>query len=146
MRGTVLDDSELLMSEVYSEGTVSQVIRPAAIVPEEAARAILVELAMRDVRNNGLWQSKPNLWSRWDRSWNGPSNNSGAELIGSIEVAYGTPSRYEITVYRVTVTKFGADHSWTVESLTNEALSFGGLTLKDCPRANLAPAPPILNF
>jgi hypothetical protein len=136
-----LDDADLLMSEAYSEGTVTEIIRPAAIVPEEAARSILVELAMLDVRNGGAWQSKPNLWSRWDRSWNGPENLTGAELIGSIEVAYGTPSRYEITIYRVTVTRFGVEHGWTVHSLTDAALEFGGLTLDACPRATLS-APP----
>jgi hypothetical protein len=142
----VLDDADLLMSEAYSEGTVTEVIRPAAIVPEDAARAILVELAMRDVRNGGLWQSKPNLWSRWDRTWNGSTNTTGAELIGSIEVAYGTPSRYEITIYRVTITKLGAEHGWTVESLCDEALALGGLDLASCPRANLRPAPPVVRF
>lgn len=142
----MLDDADLLMSEAYSEGTVTEVIRPAAIVPEDAARAILVELAMLDVRNGGLWQSKPNLWSRWDRTWNGSSNTTGAELIGSIEVAYGTPSRYEITIYRVTITRLGAEHGWTVESLCDEALALGGLDLAACPRANLRPAPPVVRF
>jgi len=27
-------------------------------------------------------------------------------LIGTIEIAYSTPSRYDITIYRVTVTRF----------------------------------------
>lgn len=143
---TVLDDADLLLSEAYSEGTVTEIIRPAAIVPEEAARSILVELAMRDVRNGGMWQSKPSLWSRWDRTWNGASNVTGAELIGSIEVAYGTPSRYEITIYRVTVTKLGAENGWTVTTLCDEALALGGLTLAACPRANLRPAPPVVRI
>lgn len=136
-----MDSSELLMNEAYDAGVVSEVIRPAAVVPEEAARAILVELALRDVQNGGLWQSEPSLWSRYDRPWHGPSNLTGAELIGTIQVAYGTPTKYEITVYRVTVTRFGTENGWTVASLTDEALGFGDLTLHDCPRATLA-APP----
>ncbi|WP_432535959.1 hypothetical protein [Kineococcus arenarius] len=124
------------------QGELSEVIRPAAIVPEEAARAVLVELALRDVQNGGVWQSGPSLWSRFDRPWNGAENVAGAELIGRIHVAYGTPTRYEITVYRVTVTRFGADLGWSVESLCDEALSHGGLRLRDCPRATLAAAPP----
>ncbi|GAB3233865.1 hypothetical protein GCM10027586_15190 [Kineococcus gypseus] len=124
------------------QGEVSEVIRPAAIVPEEAARAVLVELALRDVQNGGVWQTGPSLWSRFDRPWNGPENVAGAELIGRIHVAYGTPTRYEITIYRVTVTRFGRDLGWTVESLCDEALGHGGLRLRDCPRASLAAAPP----
>ena len=45
---------ELLMAEAYDEGVVSEVIRPAAIIPEESARTVLVELAIRDVQNNGV--------------------------------------------------------------------------------------------
>ena len=136
-----MDHRELLMTEAYDEGVVSEVIRPAAIIPEESARAVLVELALRDVQNGGVWQSEPSLWSRYDRSWEGYGSPGGAELIGTIQVAYGTPTKYEITIYRVTVTRFGIDQGWTVNTLTDTALAFGGLTLADCPRATLN-APP----
>ena len=59
-------------------GEVSEVIRPAAIVPEDAARAVLVELALRDVQNGGVWVTSPSLWSRYDPPWNGPQNYAGA--------------------------------------------------------------------
>jgi hypothetical protein len=117
-----------------------EVIRPAAIVPEEAAREVLVELARRDLSNGGEWQSEPQLWSRYD----GPMSEDGThvpELIGTIHVTYGTPTKYEITIYRVTVTAVGVNEGWTVASLTDEALSFGGLTLAQCPRATMS-APP----
>ena len=141
-----MNDFERLMAEAYDEGVVTEVIRPAAIVPEESARAVLVELALRDVQNGGLWQSEPNLWSRYDRPWHGSNNPSGAELIGTIQVAYGTPTKYEITIYRVTVTRLGTESGWTVESLTDEALGYGGLTLANCPRATLAAPPKPFRF
>ena len=50
-----------------------EVIRPAAIVPEHAARRVLVELARRDLTNGGEWQSEPQLWSRFD----GPLTGDG---------------------------------------------------------------------
>lgn len=117
-----------------------EVIRPAAIVPEEAARQVLVELARRDLSNGGEWQSEPQLWSLYD----GPIDESGTrtpELMGTIHVTYGTPTKYEITVYRVTVTAAGVDEGWTVASLTDEALGFGGLTLAQCPRATVHTPP-----
>ena len=141
-----MEDPELLMAEAYDEGFVSEVIRPAAIVPESAARAVLVELAVRDVQNGGLWQSEPTLWSRYDRPWAGPGSPGDAQLIGTIQVAYGTPTRYEITIYRVTVTRFGDQHEWTVHSLTDAALEFGGLTLDECPRATLSAPPRLFKF
>src|ERR1700709_2644869 len=90
--------------------------RPA-VVPGAAARLVLVELARQDVQNGGVWQSEPTVWSRYDRPWHGADNPAGAELVGSLQVAYGTPTKYEITIYRVTVTRFGLDNGWSVESL-----------------------------
>jgi hypothetical protein len=58
-----------------------------------------------------------------------------------IQMAYGTPTRYEITIYRVTLTPVGTSAGWTVTSLCDEALGFGGLDVATCPRADL-PAPP----
>ena len=104
-----MHNPELLMAEAYDEGVVSEVIRPAAIIPEESARAVLVELAIRDVQNNGHWQSEPTLWSRYDRPWEAYGARGSSELIGTIQVAYGSPTRYDITIYRATVTKFGTD-------------------------------------
>lgn len=141
-----MDNSELLMAEAYDEGVVSEVIRPAAIVPEEAARAILVELALRDVQNGGVWQSEPQLWSLYDRPWHGYDNPAGAELVGTVQVAYGTPTKYEITIYRVTVTRFGTLAGFTVNSLTDAALQFGELTLAECPRATLTAPPKPFNY
>lgn len=137
-----LDALELLAEQAYDEGAVTEVIRPAAIMPEAAARAVLGELALRDVRAGGRWLSNPTAWRRYDRPWNGPDGAVGsARLVGSIQVAYGTPTRYEITIFRATVTTLGADRNWTVTRLCDEALSFGGLSLATCPRADLRPPP-----
>lgn len=125
----------------HRPGSVTEVIRPAAIVPEDAARAVLLELARRDVQNGGLWESEPTTWSRWDRPWQPTGEVGPAQLLGSLHVAYGTPTKYEITIYRITVSAAGLDAGWTVESLCDEALGYGGLTLAVCPRAKLA-APP----
>jgi hypothetical protein len=130
---------EMLVSEALGdEGAITEVIRPSAIVPEEASRMILMELALRDVRDGGHWLTEPSVWRRFDRP---QGQAADPNLVGSIQVAYGTPTRYEITLYRVTVTSLGAETGWTVQSLCDEALELGGLTLAECPRASLA-APP----
>jgi hypothetical protein len=139
-------DSEIFMTEVYDEGVVTEVIRPAAIVPEEAARDVLVELALRDVQHGGLWLADPSRWSLYDAPWSGPGQPGGAQLVGSIQVAYGTPTRYEITIYRATVTRRGTELGWTVARLCDEALGFGGLSLATCPRASLAAPPKPFHF
>lgn len=128
--------------DVYDDGVVTEVIRPAAIVYEEMARLVVGELALRDVCAGGLWHATPTLWQRYERSANpGEVTPPEAALIGTIQVAYGTPTRYDITIYRATITKLGTTAGWTVEALCDEALSFGGLDLATCPRASLVPPP-----
>ena len=132
---------EELAAAAYEDDAITEVIRPAAVLPESAARVVLVELALRDVRNDGQWRSSPTMWRRYDRPWDEGDDPGSSELIGSLQVTYGTPQKYAITVYRATITPFGAQHGWTVEHLCDEALGFGGFTLADCPRADLTPPP-----
>ena len=137
-----MDDLERLASEAQDEGVVSEVIRPAAILPEQATREVLMQLALNDVRVDGLWQADPAVWRRYDRSWDGEDGGPGsAVLLGTIQVAYGVPTRYEITIFRVNVSEAGDRAGLSVTSLCDEALGYGGLTLATCPRASLA-APP----
>ncbi len=136
-----MDPFEELAAAVYEDVAVTEVIRPSAVLPETAARTVLVELAVRDVRADGHWWSSPVLWQRWDRPWASTDHAGGSELVGSLQVAYGTPTRYAITIFRATVTQVGAAQGWTVERLCDEAFGFGGFTLADCPRADLAPPP-----
>ncbi len=137
-----MDPFEELAAQAYHDEAITEVIRPAAVLPETAARQVLVELALRDVNGGGTWWSSPTLWQRYDRPFNGPAGSPGdAALLGSLQVTYGTPTRYAITIYRATITPFGSAQGWTVEALCDEALAFGGYTLADCPRADLKPPP-----
>ena len=141
-----MDGLELLWTEAYDEGVVTEVIRPAAIIPEESARRVMMELAVNDVRIGGSWWAEPAIWRRYDGPWTDPSSEHGSALLGTIQVAYGVPTRYEITIFRATITKPGTQRGFTVESLCNEALSYGDLSLETCPRADLRPPPPPFRF
>jgi hypothetical protein len=142
-----VNDLEVLLTEAYDDGVVTEVIRPAAVLPEDAARRVLMELALHDVRIGGTWWSEPATWRRYDQSWNGTDGGTGsAELLGTIQIAYGVPTRYEITIFRATITKIGTQNGLTVTDLCNEALEYGGLTLETCPRADLNPPPQPFRF
>jgi hypothetical protein len=125
---------------------ITEVIRPAAIVPEEAARAILSGMAESSVHTGGRWLAEPSRWVRFDHPWAAPEVPAGATRLGTIKVAYGTPTKYEITIYQVTITVAGHDAGYTVQSLSDEALQFGNLTLAQCPRAALAAPPKPFRF
>jgi hypothetical protein len=141
-RSVLMDLLDQLVAEAQDEGVVTEVIRPAAVIPEEAARSVLMQLALRDVRIGGVWDVEPNVWRRFDVPWDsGTGGRGAAELLGTIQIAYGVPTRYEITLFRATITRVGTDNGWTVEALCDEALMLGGLTLASCPRADLAPPP-----
>lgn len=132
---------EELAAAAYGDVAVTEVIRPAAVLPESAARSVLAELAARDVLSDGVWWSSPVLWQRWNKPWRGDPDAGDSELIGSLQITYGTPTKYAITIYRATITQYGASQGWTVEMLCDEALGYGGYALADTPRADLAPSP-----
>jgi hypothetical protein len=120
---------------------VTAVIRPSAVLAEALATKILKELESQDVSKGGVWSASAGLWQRYDHAWDGPGGTHGtAQLVGTIGAVYGTPSKYDITIYRVTVTDQGVKKGWSVESLCNDALKHVDLTLATCPRTSLAAA------
>lgn len=128
------------MTHVSADQTA--VIRPAAVLREQEAAKVLAQLEQMDVSLGGVWNVVPGLWQRYDKPWDGVGGMAGtAQLVGTIGSAHGSPTRYEITLYRVTITAHGLDCGWTVESLCDDALGHAGLSLSSCPRAALSQPP-----
>jgi hypothetical protein len=120
----------------------TRVIRPAAVLRAQEVKRVLDALTELDVATGGVWNVNPGMWQRYDKPWDGEGGMIGtSKLVGTIGSAYGTPTRYEITLYRVTVTNHGTANGWTVESLCDEALGYAGLTLASCARAELRDPP-----
>ena len=119
-----------------------RIIRPAAVLDEQAAAGVLLELDRLDVAAGGMWSASSSLWQRYDRPWDGAGQTRGsAQLMGSVAVMYDAPNRHQITIYKVTVTDAGRTGGWTVESICDDALGWVGLSLATCPRAELAQPP-----
>jgi hypothetical protein len=124
-------------------GDTTTVIRPSAVLSSRLAADVVRELESRDVSRGGVWSASPGLWQRYDRPWDGPSGTHGSSrLVGTIGAVYGSPSRYDITIYRVTVTAHGASVGWSVDSLCDDALQYADLTLATCPRVSLTSTAP----
>jgi hypothetical protein len=116
-----------------------RVIRPAAVVPQRAARLIMSWLSARDVTRGGCWAHDVTYIKRFSGPFDGPSGMRGsAQLLGSIHIVWES---YDATIYRVSVTEDGAARGVTVDALCDEVLAVAGLTLASCPRADLLPAP-----
>lgn len=115
------------------------VIRPAAQLPERAARQILAWLAEHDVTRGGCWTHDVSTFQRYSGPFDGPAGLRGsAQLWGTLNIVW---EGYSVTIFRVRVTEAGAAAGCTVDSLCDEVLGVVGLTLASCPRASLAPAP-----
>jgi hypothetical protein len=120
----------------------TEVLRPAAVLRDGEVRLVVNALSSLDVAHGGVWNINPGLWQRYDKPWDGPGGLTGtSKLVGTIASAYGAPTRYDITVYRVTVTAHGGDLGWSVDALCNDALGYAGLTLDSCTRAELKDPP-----
>jgi hypothetical protein len=120
-----------------------QIIRPSAIVPEDAAAKIVAALSADDVSRGGVWNASVSVWQLYDRPWVGVAGMRGdSQLIGSIAVVYDSPARHQITIYKVNITDYGLSLGWSVEKLCDSALGTAGLTLASCPRAHMVAPPP----
>jgi len=116
-----------------------RVIRPAAVLPERAAREIMSWLDDHDVTRGGCWAHDVSYVKRFSGPFDGIAGMRGsAVLLGSLHITW---DRYSVTVYRVSVTEDGAARGVTVEGLCDELFAVAGLSLATCPRAHLAAAP-----
>ena len=117
------------------------VIRPSAILADRDAKRVLDELQRQDVANGGVWSASVGLWQRYDKPWL-DGHKGDCVLLGTIGTVYGTPSKYDITIFRVTVTDAGVAKGWSVDRLCDDALQHADLTLASCPRTSLSSAAP----
>src|SRR4051794_41677797 len=86
-------------------GELTKVIRPAAVVPEASAAAIIEQLSTRDVARGGVWNVSATLWQRYSGAWDGIGGTTGsAVLTRSIAGPHQNPVRHHITVYPVPLT------------------------------------------
>jgi hypothetical protein len=116
-----------------------RVIRPAAVVPERAARQIMEWLEDNDVTRGGCWLHDTSCVQRFSGPFDGPSGMRGsAVLLGSIHMVW---ERFTATIYRANITEAGAGQGLTVERLCDHVLGQVGLSLETCPRAELVDAP-----
>jgi hypothetical protein len=124
------------------EFATTEVIRPAAVLMESAAREILRGLAEDDVREGGNWLTSPGVWQRYDRPWKFESKDPGEAIhLGTIRSIYDSPHRYFVTIFRASITAAGLAQGWSVDLLCDDALKHAGLTLAECPRANVMATP-----
>ena len=82
--------------------SVATQVRPAIVLPDREARALLSAAERADVSNGGCFSAGPAGIQVWSGPWNGLLGRHGdARHLGSVDWSYDTPTRHYITVYRV---------------------------------------------
>ena len=120
---------------------VATQVRPAIVLPDREARALLAAAEKADVSRGGCFSAGPAGIQLWSGPWNGLLGRHGdARHLGSVDWSYDTPTRHYITVYRVLVTVEGNAAGETPQSLLDRVLALSGV---EAPKdALVLPVPP----
>ena len=121
---------------------LAQQVRPALVLQETEARALLAAAAREDVSRGGCFSAGPAGIQVWSGGWNGPGGSHGtARLLGSVDWSYDTPARHYITIYRVMVTVDGAGLGVGTDRLLKAVLDLAGI-VPSGNQVSMAPPPP----
>jgi hypothetical protein len=121
-------------------GAGASQVRPALVLPERQARALLAAAERGDVARGGCYSAGPAGVQVWSCPWDGVLGTHGSsEHLGSVDWCYDTPNRHYITVYRVLVTRRGAAAGLSTSALLDRVLAMAGLEAG--PEGELAPVP-----
>ena len=124
-----------------STPSVATQVRPAIVLPDREARALLAAAEREDVSRGGCFSAGPAGVQVWSGPWNGLLGRHGtAEHFGSVDWSYDTPTRHYITVYRVMVTTAGHAAGQTPQRLLDCVLALAGVQAP--PDALALPVPP----
>jgi len=111
-----------------AQPAVATQVRPAIVLPDREARALLTAAERQDVGRGGCFSAGPAGVQVWSGPWNGLLGRHGdSQHLGSVDWSYDTPSKHYITVYRVMVTAQGHAAGQTPQSLLDRVLGLSGV-------------------
>lgn len=132
----------LTRSAPASTAAVASQVRPAIVLPEVQARALLSAAGRKDVARGGCFSAGPAGVQVWSGPWDGRLGSHGSSVhVGSVDWSYDSPTRHYITIYRVMVTARGAADGQTTGELLQRVLDLAGI-VADTQRADLPVPPP----
>jgi hypothetical protein len=135
-------DGLRLKTEAVAVPALTSQVRPALVLPELQARALLDAAAREDVASGGTFCAGPAGVQVWSGPFNGPDGRKGTSIhLGSIDWTYDTPARHWALIYRAMVTQDGIEHGETTLSVLTRVLGLTGLSIEG-DRVQL-PTPPV---
>jgi len=117
-------------------------VRPALVLPEGQARALLDAANRNDVSRGGYFAASPAGVQVWSGPFDGLSGSRGSAVhLGSVDWTYDTPAKHWALIYRAMVTQHGVEWGETTASILARVLALTGLSI-DGDRITL-PTPPV---
>lgn len=129
-----------LKPNAVAKPALSSQVRPALVLAERQARALLEAAAANDATKGGLFSTTPACIQVWDRPWDSATSSGAAVHLGSVDWSYDTPVKHYVTIYRAMVTDAGNAAGETTLSVLGRVLALTGIPL-DGARVTMA-APP----
>jgi hypothetical protein len=131
-----------LKSDVVAVPALTSQVRPALVLPELQARALLDAAGREDVSRRGCFSAGPAGIQIWSGPFDGPDGGHGsAVLLGSVDWTYDTPAKHWALIYRAMVTQDGLEYGETTTSMLARVLALTGLGIEG-DRVQL-PRPPV---
>lgn len=130
-----------LRAEAVAVPALLSQVRPALVLPEGQARALLDAAGRCDVTVGGRFAAGPAGIQVWSGPWDGAGGTKGSAVhLGSVDWTYDTPAKHWALIYRAMVTHEGVARGETTSSVLEQVLALTGLSV-DGDRVTL-PAPP----
>jgi hypothetical protein len=135
-------DGLRLNAEAVARPALTSQVRPALVLPELQARALLDAAAREDVSSHGGFSAGPAGIQVWSGPFDGPEGRRGTAVhLGSIDWTYDTPAKHWALIYRAMVTQEGIERGESTLSVLTRVLSLTGLSIEG-DRVQL-PTPPV---
>jgi hypothetical protein len=131
-----------LKTEAVAVPALTSQVRPALVLPELQARALLDAASREDVSGEGCFNAGPAGIQLWSGPYDGPDGRKGTAVhLGAVDWTYDTPAKHWALIYRAMVTQDGIERGETTLSVLTRVLGLTGLSIEG-DRVQL-PTPPV---
>jgi hypothetical protein len=131
-----------LKTDAIAVPALTSQVRPALVLPERQARALLDAAGREDVGAGGCFAAGPAGIQVWSGPFDGVGGGKGTAVhLGSIDWTYDTPAKHWAMIYRAMVTHDGVARGESTTTVLARVLALTGLSIEG-DRVAL-PAPPV---
>src|SRR4051812_49973549 len=105
-------------------------VRPALVLPERQARALLDAASREDVGRGGCFAAGPAGIQVWSGPFDGEGGGKGTAVhLGSIDWTYDTPAKHWAMIYRAMVTHEGVARRESTTTVLSRVLALTGRSM-----------------